>query len=703
MSSPSLLSPILLAGSLALLPFSAFAQGKGESTAPVWVFLTDRTETRPGFFPSLSEEAWERRMRVRQDQGFDHRDAPLDPTSLQAVRETGVRIRHTSRWLNAVSVEASPSQRQALSRLSAVKSIRSVAKRKSDGPRSMTSPSVLPSRRALTSWPPLPEDYGASLDQLSLLNVPALHECGLDGTGVMVGIQDTGFFRGHQALEGAMVVGEWDFLAGDGVTTDETEAEAGASQDAHGTMVMSLIAANAPGAMLGVAPHASFLLSKTEDVSQEVPSEEDAWVAGVEWQEAEGAALVTSSLGYIDWYLPEDMDGATAVTTLAAQIAVENGLILLNSAGNSGPLPGTLIAPADAEGVLTVGAVDLEGIIASFSSRGPTADGRIKPDVAAMGVGNLVASPDSLDAYQTGSGTSFAAPLTAGVVALLLQAYPWWGPAEIRAALTHSASHPDAPDNDMGAGIVDAQAAAGLYCTCWDLDGDRHFDAACGGDDCDDGEASIAPGEEELCDERDTNCDGLRLPEEEDSDGDGFSICMDSDCDDGDPGAWPGSIEIPYDAIDQDCDGADLTDQDGDGWDASEAGGLDCDDGDPDRHPGSVDFPYDGIDQDCSGGDLIDQDEDGWDAEEAAGSDCDDNDASRHPEALEECSDGIDNDCDGAVDGQDQADCPTPAGEDDLSSEVGCAPGCDAGGKGNPPQALLLAGLAFASRRRIRR
>ena len=301
-------------------------------------------------------------------------------------------------------------------------------------------------------------DYGPNLEAMRQAGVIAAHEAGLTGEGVVVGLLDTGFRTTHEVLAGLPVVATWDFVNGDPVVDDEEGDPAGSRN--HGTMVLSTLAARKPGRLLGPAPGVAVLLAKTEDVSQEVPAEEDHWVAGLEWLEAQGADLVSSSLAYRDWYDFADLDGDTAPVTVAADAAAARGLPVINAAGNDRHTTGTIAAPADGDSVITVGAVTAAGAVAWFSSPGPTADGRIKPDVAALGVDNPVADPNDGLAYLEASGTSFATPLVAGVAALALERVPDLSPVQLREALRQTASHPATPDNDTGWGIVDAWAAA---------------------------------------------------------------------------------------------------------------------------------------------------------------------------------------------------------------------------------------------------
>jgi hypothetical protein len=169
--------------------------------------------------------------------------------------------------------------------------------------------------------------------------------------------------------------------------------------------------------------------------------------------------VISSSLGYSDWYTAASYDGNTCISTIAADIAANHGILVCNAAGNAGPGASTLGAPADADSIVTVGAVTSSGTIASFSSRGPTADGRIKPEVCAMGVSCYLATSTNDASYGFGSGTSFATPLTAGVAALVIQAHPTWSNMQVREAMMMTANNHNSPNNTFGWGILDAWAA----------------------------------------------------------------------------------------------------------------------------------------------------------------------------------------------------------------------------------------------------
>jgi subtilisin family serine protease len=474
-------SPGHASGSLAaadaakILPGLRQAMGQAhgaDRSLPVWVYFRDK-DLAPGAAMSraldaarseLKARSLTRRAKARPAESLvDEQDLPVAPSYAARARALSSRIRAESRWLNAVSVEAAPAQIAALSRLDCVASLDLVRGFKKEDPSILEAMEERAEQaEPRDSNPGLKAFYGAAYRQVAMMGVPEMHAAGLTGKGVLVCLLDLGFHKTHEALRSARIIAERDFVMKDGdvqqdplVTTDYT--------DYHGTACWSLLGGYKPGTMVGPAYGADFILGKTEDYRSEKPVEEDYWVAGVEWAESLGADVVSSSLGYTDWYRFADMDGRTAVTTKAANRATDLGLIIVNAAGNDRTTPwGHIIAPADGFDVLAVGAVDADRRISSFSSPGPTADGRIKPEICAMGVRCFVARSglgvgDS--AYAQGNGTSYATPLAAGVVALLLEAHPDWTVAKMREALMSTAGNADSPNNDYGWGVIDGPAA----------------------------------------------------------------------------------------------------------------------------------------------------------------------------------------------------------------------------------------------------
>lgn len=311
-------------------------------------------------------------------------------------------------------------------------------------------------------------EYGESFTQNNQINVPPLHNEGLNGAGIIIGMLDSGFNNlQHEALDHLNILATWDFVNNDANVSDEAGQMGNGN---HGTYTLSAIGGYQPGKLIGPAYRASFLLAKTENTQWERHIEEDDWVAGAEWADSLGADIISSSVGYNTGftngeadYSWQDLDGETTIVTIGANIAASRGILVVNSAGNDGPANGsenTLIAPADGKDVLAVGAVSSSGNRTSFSSMGPTADGRIKPDVMALGSIVVVAGTFSSDAYTIQNGTSFSCPLVAGAAALLLEANPGSSNLDIIEALRETASNSfGEKNNSIGWGIVDASAA----------------------------------------------------------------------------------------------------------------------------------------------------------------------------------------------------------------------------------------------------
>ena len=402
---------------------------------------------------------WRRAKVLEGNALADYADLPVYPAYVEKIKQMVKKIRTTSRWLNAASAEATPLEIRRLAQLPFVRRIDLVLSFSRNDPSSPpASETPLPLHNPLVTF------YGPSFIQISQINVWPLHRLGYTGRNVLVCMMDTGFRKSHEIFRQAHVVAEWDFVNGDGNVEQDLSDPADYS-DSHGTGTWSILGGFKPGELIGPAYGADFLLAKTETEKFERPIEEDFWVAGIEWAEALGAEVVSSSLGYIDWYTYADMDGRTAVTTRAANRAVSLGVVVVNAAGNERDTAWRhIIAPADGFDVIACGAVDSLGRIAFFSSPGPTYDGRIKPEVCALGVRNWFAtnSADGSSTYKRGSGTSFATPLVAGVAALLLEIHRDRTPAQVRAALLGTASRSQNPDNDFGWGIVDAALAADL-------------------------------------------------------------------------------------------------------------------------------------------------------------------------------------------------------------------------------------------------
>ncbi len=337
--------------------------------------------------------------------------------------------------------------------------------------KSLGQPSV-----AKLSWRPkttTPVEGDTLKALLDMIGTPILHDLGIVGRGVLVGMLDTGArWRVHEALRTRDVVAEHDFINNDDVTANQSGDVS--AQDTHGTLTFSVIGGYYPGKLIGAAYGASYLIAKTELFPAEVRAEEDYWAAGIEWMEGLGADVVSSSLGYdvFDdhtgyFWSSGDFDGRTSVVARAAARAARLGVVVVTAMGNEGNgdgVTGTLLTPADADSILSVGAVSFSRYLSGISGTGPTNDGRTKPDLVAPGVGVTCAVPGTAS-YSTATGTSLATPLTAGAAALLLSVRPELTPIGVRDALRSTADSIDAvnypvlPNDFTGWGLVNAAKA----------------------------------------------------------------------------------------------------------------------------------------------------------------------------------------------------------------------------------------------------
>lgn len=401
---------------------------------------------------SISKKAYERRLKTIKDENkvFDYYDIPVYDGYIQQIKLLGIEIKTISKWLNSVSAYLDSAQVNKVKSLPFVLEVTPVAKS------TKTSLEKISIEKPLIDY-----NYGNSEPQIRFSGVKELHKMNIIGNDVIVGMMDTGFRLSHESLSEIKVIAEYDFIFNDSVTANQPIDSP--SQDFHGTLTLSVIGGKKDGKIYGIAPAAKFVLAKTEDVRSETPSEEDNWVRAIEWMDSLGVDVVSSSLGYLDWYTYRDMDGNTAKITKAADIAFQKGIVVVNSAGNERNTSWRyIVAPADGKYVIAVGAVDSLSRIAYFSSMGPTYDGRIKPDVCALGVYVFGASTSSRNSYVYASGTSLSCPIVAGISALILSTHPELSSFEVREAIRNTASHAVNPNNDYGWGIVNGLFAS-LY------------------------------------------------------------------------------------------------------------------------------------------------------------------------------------------------------------------------------------------------
>ncbi len=417
----------------------------------------------------------ERALQRREKQGIPivENDLPVNPQYLQGVADIGVQLLNATRWLNGVTIYTTDSIK--LDQIRALPYVEDVMLLQSKGTGREkaffenehygTLPAFQPGKKQTRATDEL--DYGEARFQINQINGIPLHNAGFHGEGMVIAVLDGGFVGADQnpvfdsVWANGQVLGTKSFVNPGGSVFVESS---------HGKSVLSTMAANYPGLMIGTAPKASYWLLHTEDVKSENVIEEYNWLSGAEFADSVGADIINSSLSYVDFDIPkwdhtyEDLDGNTAVSTIAADIVTGKGILVCNSAGNSGssdfPWNG---APADADSVVSVGAVGYNNERAGFSSIGPTVDGRIRPVVMALGSNTIVAIGN--DTIGTGSGTSFSSPIIAGMNACLWQANPNMKVMDVYEALKQSGNYADSVNNLMGWGIPDYQLANSLLTT----------------------------------------------------------------------------------------------------------------------------------------------------------------------------------------------------------------------------------------------
>jgi serine protease AprX len=406
---------------------------------------------------------------------IDSTDLPLSAAYLDSIAAVpNVVIYNKSKWLNQVLIRTDdPAALAKINSFSFVKSTQKVAnysrgallpaKFGDEPPVGIDKPTMLGTNSTQGVQGASALNYGNSVNQIQLHEGEFLHNRGFSGQGIEMAVMDAGFrsYLTNPAFDSVRlqnrILGTWDFVANEASVNEDHN---------HGADCFSIIAANRPGAIVGSAPHAKFWLFRTEDVNSEMPVEEQNWIAAAEFADSAGVQIFSTSLGYNDFddpalsYDHSKRDGNTAMITRAADLAARKGILVTNSAGNYGDNNNDskyVLVPADGDSVLAVGAVDVNGLIGSFSSYGPNGAGKIKPNVVSVGVGTVYARANGNPS--TGSGTSFSNPNLAGLIACLWQAFPHESNMSIIDAVQRSAHKYTTPDNRYGHGIPNFRKA----------------------------------------------------------------------------------------------------------------------------------------------------------------------------------------------------------------------------------------------------
>ena len=413
----------------------------------------------------LSERSIDRR--TRYGIAVDSTDLPVTPRYIDSIRLAGsVTVLNASKWLNQISIQTTDAA--ALAKINSfpfVKTVAPIAARIATGSgRNEKETSILRVANITNTTNTTADffNYGQSFAQVHIHNGEFLHNIGLRGQNMVIGILDAGF-RNYTTLKSfdsvnsnGQVLGTYDFVAREtGVVED----------DSHGMQCFSVIAANIPGQFVGTAPKANFYLFRSEDASSEYPIEEHNWVCAAERVDSSGGDVISSSLGYSNGmsnsafnHTYAEMNGNTTMAARGADLAAGKGILVGNSAGNDGGGSFHFIStPADGDSVMAVGAVAKDSSIAGFSSYGPSSDGQVKPDVTSVGVNTVIQT--TANTIGVSNGTSFSCPNIVGLAACLWQGFREFNNIKILNTLRQSGHKASSPDNRVGYGIPDVKKA----------------------------------------------------------------------------------------------------------------------------------------------------------------------------------------------------------------------------------------------------
>ncbi|HET9826261.1 MAG TPA: S8 family serine peptidase, partial [Chitinophagaceae bacterium] len=450
-----------------LLCIAAFNVGSNAQFTRYIIRFKDKSGTPYTFsnpLAYLSQRSIDRR--TRYNISIDSTDLPVNPSYVTQIRNVpNVTILNISKWLNAVTIQTSDAIAvSTINAFSFVTSSAGIAARKGN-----TNPIAIENSEVESDFLPVNSnvrtqkiegdyyDYGTTFDEIHLHNGEFLHDVGLRGQAMQIAMLDNGFnnytsptlHAFDSANTNHQVLGGYDFVAHNSLINDD---------GTHGMACFSTIVANMPGTFIGMAPESKFWLYQTEDNTSEYPIEEFNWSCGAEAADSSGADVISTSLGYTTFdnqtlnHTYADMNGNTTMCAIAADLAAKKGMLVFAAVGNSGSSTWHYLGtPSDGDSVIAVGAVSNAGVVGSFSSYGPSSDGQVKPDLAAVGVAAVIQS--SSGAIVTSNGTSFACPKMAGLGACLWHGFPEFNNMKIRSALWLAGDNANNPNDRTGYGI----------------------------------------------------------------------------------------------------------------------------------------------------------------------------------------------------------------------------------------------------------
>lgn len=431
---------------LFLIVTISYSEVYSQSLKYYLVYLKDKNHSTYSLSQAqdfLSQKAINRR--INQKRSLEENDLPVSQYYIDSIQSLGLNVWLKSKWLNAVVIHTDTNSIKKLKNCSFVLKTNPISRKFSQ-----VDFQNLNSLNSIQSI-----DYGNSANQNQMIGIDKMHDNGFAGQGFEIAVLDGGFNNAnHLSVFDSLylnnrILGTYDYVKKETAVYEDHE---------HGMMVLSALAGYSEGNLIGGAYKSKFYLLRTEDVNIESPLEEVNWMVAAEFADSAGVDIITSSLGYTDFdntslsHTYQDMNGSTTIISKAAKLASRKGMIVCVSAGNDGANSWKYISsPADTDSIIAVGAVDNQGKYAYFSSKGPTSDGRIKPDLSAKGLGAWVANIDGT--FSANNGTSFASPILCGLVAGYWSQFPYLTNYEVIENLKMSASQYSSPDNLLGYGI----------------------------------------------------------------------------------------------------------------------------------------------------------------------------------------------------------------------------------------------------------